>query len=66
MKPTILEELWNGQMVPCEHIGQNDPEVEELAGFAQKNRETLEPVWMRSRKSSWKSSFAVMMIIIIC
>lgn len=50
MKPTLLEELWNGQITPYKHVEQNDPEVAELAELVERNRASLEEALNEEQK----------------
>ena len=37
---TIIE-LWNGNIAPCEHCGSHDPQINNLLGLVERNREKL-------------------------
>lgn len=37
----ILADLWNGNIAPCEQCGAHDPEIKDLAGLMERNREAL-------------------------
>ena len=36
-----IQELWNGNIAPCEHCGSHDPEANKLNTLLERNRETL-------------------------
>lgn len=40
MQKTIME-LWNGNIAPCERCGSRDPEIKNLIGLIERNREGL-------------------------
>lgn len=37
----IILDLWNGNIAPCEHCGSHDPEINDLIGLIERNRENL-------------------------
>ena len=36
-----VTDLWNGNIVPCEHCGSHDPVINELMCLIERNRENL-------------------------
>ena len=40
MAQTITD-LWNGNIAPCEHCGSHDPQINNLIGLIERNRENL-------------------------
>lgn len=36
-----IADLWNGNIMPCEHCGSHDPELKQLVCFMERHRETL-------------------------
>lgn len=40
MQKTIID-LWNGNIAPCEHCGSHDPQINNLMGLMERNREKL-------------------------
>lgn len=36
-----ITDLWNGNIAPCEHCGAHNPEVNQLIGLMERNREKL-------------------------
>lgn len=50
MKPTLLEQIWNGQISPFQNIEQNDPEILELSNLIEKNRKALDDCLIDEQK----------------
>ena len=36
-----IQDLWNGNIAPCEHCGSHDAEANHLIGLMERNRESL-------------------------
>ena len=41
MKNTV-EDLWNGEIAPCEHCGAHDSQANHLLSLMERNRENLQ------------------------
>ena len=41
MKLTI-EQLWNGNISPCENLGEEQEQIKELVGLIARNKKSLE------------------------
>lgn len=52
---TLFEQLWNGNITPYKYCGQNNPEVEELAGLVERNKASLDLVLTEKQKELLKS-----------
>ena len=49
---SIFEQLWNGSIKPYETNGRNDPEVEELAELALRNKSNLDALLSEEQKKA--------------
>ena len=39
--PQTIIDLWNGNIAPCEYCGSHDPQLNQMIGLIERNRDAL-------------------------